>query len=200
MLVFSKASHSQAVAVSPSVTIPELQQFTVCLEVKAAKVKKEWTLFVYMDSSDKAQIKFEKDGKDIHLQVSDVVCDVGELWDEHFSDKVITDTWQGLCLAWDGMSGDIITQTQDKFQLNPCPASQNKVVAGSGTLSLAPKVTPASNTYRGELYNVRLWNFSMSSQALLDLTCDEKGNVVDWDNSFWDIPVDVLEPNSDLSC
>ncbi|XP_043552682.1 adhesion G-protein coupled receptor G6 [Chiloscyllium plagiosum] len=200
MLVLSKTSQKHAVAVSPSITIPELRQFTICLEVRGAKEEEKWTLFSYTDSSDTAQIRFKKEGDDIHLEVSDVECNISELWIKHFSEEVITDTWRELCLAWNGTSGNIISQMQDKYQLNPCPASQNKVIAGSGTLSLAPKVTPTRNTYTGDLYNVRLWNFSMSSQSLLDLTCDEKGNVVDWENSFWDIPVGVLEPNSDLSC
>ncbi|GCB76767.1 hypothetical protein scyTo_0017506, partial [Scyliorhinus torazame] len=195
-----QASQRQALSVSPSVSIPELGQFTVCIEVRSTTLKNRWTLFSYTDSSDKTLIDFRKGNDDIQLSISDVVCDVGEFWDEHFSEEVVTDSWRRLCVSWNGSSGNVITQTQDKYQLHACSESQGKVVAGSGTFTLAPKVTPASHTYTGELYNFRLWNFSMSGQTLLDLTCDEVGNIVDWENSFWDIPVDVLEPDSSLSC
>lgn len=199
-VVLAKASRNQEVSVSPSVTIPELQQFTVCLEVKSSTVRKNWVLFTYLDSSDAMQIDFRNEENRIRLSVSDVVCDVDQLWKDHFSKDVITGAWRRLCIAWDGGSGDVITQTQDKYQLNPCRASRNKAVAGGGALTLAPKAKKTSRTYTGELYNFRLWNFTMSGQTLLDLTCDETGNVVDWENSFWDAPVAMLEPDSDLSC
>ncbi|XP_067901648.1 adhesion G-protein coupled receptor G6 isoform X3 [Heterodontus francisci] len=199
-VVLTKTSQSQAISVSPSVAIPELRQFTVCMEVRSSTVAKRWTLFSYLDSSDMTLINFRKDRDKIRLAVSDVVCDVGKIWEENFSDEMVTDAWRQLCLSWDGTSGDVITQTQDKHELNPCTASRNKVIANRGTLTLAPEMIPASSTYTGELYNFRLWNFSMSGQTLLDLTCDEIGNIVDWENSFWDVPADVLEPDSDLSC
>ncbi|XP_041036946.1 adhesion G-protein coupled receptor G6 isoform X2 [Carcharodon carcharias] len=193
-------SKSQAVSVSPSVPIPELQQFTVCLEAKSTTVKDRWTLFSYSDSSDTTLLSFTRNKNDISLSISDVVCDVADFWEDNFSKEVITDTWRRLCIAWDGSSGSVITQTQDKTRRNSCRASKNKVIAASGILTLAPRVASASKTYTGELYNFRFWNFSMSKETLLHLTCDEMGNVVDWENSFWDIPVDVLEPDSDLSC
>ncbi|XP_078085533.1 adhesion G-protein coupled receptor G6 isoform X5 [Mustelus asterias] len=198
--VVLQSSKSQVLSVLPSVSIPELQQFTVCLEVKSTTLKEQWTLFSYTDSSDMTLIDFKKGKDGIYLSISGAVCEVGGFWEAHFSGEVITDSWRQLCVAWGGSSGNVITQTQDKSQLHACSASQNKVIAAGGTLTLAPKQHPSSHTYTGELYNFRLWNFSMPAQTLLDLTCDEVGNVVDWENSFWDIPVDRLESDSALSC
>ncbi|XP_067844654.1 adhesion G-protein coupled receptor G6 isoform X3 [Heptranchias perlo] len=199
-VVLTKASRSRLISVSPSVAIPELRQFTVCLEAKTSNVKKNWVLFSYSDSSNTPVFKFWMESDKIQLLVSDVSCDVSRLWKEHFSNDAVKDAWRRLCIAWDGTSGDVITQTQGKYQLNPCLATENKTIVGNGTLTLAPQGKGASKSYTGELYNFRLWNFTMSGQTLLDLTCDEMGNVVDWENSFWNVPVALLEPDSGLSC
>uniref|UniRef100_UPI00398E69E6 adhesion G-protein coupled receptor G6 isoform X2 n=1 Tax=Pristiophorus japonicus TaxID=55135 RepID=UPI00398E69E6 len=198
--VLARDSRDQAVTVAPSVTLRELRQFTVCLEVRSSSVKEKWVLFSYADSGGGPQIDFRKENGGVRLVVAGAVCDLDRLWEDHFSGHVIAGAWRRLCIAWDGSSGDVVTQTQDKYQLNPCPASRSKVVAGGGSLTLAPRNKGPSKTYTGELYNFRLWNFTMSGPTLLDLTCDEMGSVVDWETSFWDIPIALLEADDDLSC
>ncbi|XP_078261585.1 adhesion G-protein coupled receptor G6 isoform X2 [Rhinoraja longicauda] len=199
-VVLDRPSSRQVVSVSSSVSIPELEQFTVCLEAKSSTVKKNWVLLSYMDSNNLPLIDLRRQGGDILLAISNVECDVSQLWEDNFSNEAFTDVWRQLCVTWDGASGDIITQTQNRYQVNPCPASIGKSIAAQGSLTLAPEQKEASKTFTGQLYNFRFWNFNMSGQMLVDLTCEEVGNVVDWENSFWDIPVSALEADSELSC
>ncbi|XP_032881913.1 adhesion G-protein coupled receptor G6 isoform X11 [Amblyraja radiata] len=199
-VVLDNPSQRQVVSVSPSVPIPDLEQFTVCLEAKSSTVKKNWILLSYVDSNNLPLIALRSQGSDILLAISNVECDVSQLWEDHFSGEAFTAIWQQLCVTWDSASGDIITQTQNKYQVNPCSASRGKSVAAQGSLTLAPEQKESSKTFTGELYNFRLWDFNMTGQMLVNLSCDEVGNVVDWENSFWDIPVSTLEADSDLSC
>ncbi|PNJ78815.1 ADGRG6 isoform 9, partial [Pongo abelii] len=51
-----------------------------------------------------------------------------------------------------------------------------------------------------DIYNFRLWNFTMNAKILSNLSCNVKGNVVDWQNDFWNIPNLALKAESNLSC
>lgn len=55
-------------------------------------------------------------------------------------------------------------------------------------------------SFDGNIYNLRLWNYAMSIQELVALKCDHVGNVIDWDNSYWTIPASLAQTNTSLSC
>lgn len=55
-------------------------------------------------------------------------------------------------------------------------------------------------SFDGNIYNLRLWDYAMSIQQLGTLTCDTVGNVVDWDNSYWTIPSSLAQTDTSLSC
>lgn len=40
----------------------------------------------------------------------------------------------------------------------------------------------------------------MTVQDLNSLSCDRKGNVIDWDNSHWSIPSTLAQTDATLSC
>ncbi|XP_062911527.1 adhesion G-protein coupled receptor G6 isoform X1 [Mobula hypostoma] len=197
-VVLEKSPKQQDISVSPSVSIPDLEQFTVCLEAKSTTAKNKWVLFSYLGTGKQVLINFSSTASGIVLEISGVECHVSKLWEDNFSGKAFVGSWRQLCISWDGTSGDIITQTSNRYQLNHCPGSRGKKIAGKGSLSLAPK--QGRTTFSGQLYNFRLWNFTMPGQSLLTLPCDEMGNVVDWVNSDWNIPTSMLEADSDLSC
>ncbi|XP_069786813.1 adhesion G-protein coupled receptor G6 isoform X2 [Narcine bancroftii] len=199
-VVVDQSSKMQAVLVSPSISIPELGQFTVCLEATLTIARHNWVLFSYMDSNDLKLIDFRREWSKILLVISDVECDMSNIFKDHFSEEVFNGNWRQLCMAWDGASGNVSIQTQNKHLINPCPDSIGKGITSKGTLTLAPKQHPSSKTFSGQLYNFRLWNFTMSGETLNNLPCGEKGNVVDWDNSDWDIPVSMLTADHQLSC
>lgn len=54
--------------------------------------------------------------------------------------------------------------------------------------------------FEGNIYNLRLWDVAMPVQQLSELTCEVAGNVIDWDNDFWDIPSSQAQTDASLSC
>ncbi|XP_042188664.1 adhesion G-protein coupled receptor G6 [Callorhinchus milii] len=199
-VVLSRDSTDQTMSVSSSLIIPELRQFTLCLEAKSSDTKKHWILFSYSDTQGSEVFSFKKNNNAYKLIISDEECDVSYLWKKHFSHKAITGEWRQICLAWDGITGNIITQSQATQQVNLCRGSRDKFIPGNGRLILAPNGDPSNYIFSGEIYNFRLWNFSMDTQALEDVTCDQVGNVVDWQNAHWNRSAADVQPDSELSC
>ena len=56
------------------------------------------------------------------------------------------------------------------------------------------------HSFKGNIYNLRLWDRAMTVQELNALTCDTVGNVIDWDNSHWSIPASLAQTDNTLSC
>lgn len=55
-------------------------------------------------------------------------------------------------------------------------------------------------SFNGNIYNLRLWDYAMAVDQLNALSCDEVGNVIDWDNSYWNIPSSLAQTDAALSC
>ncbi|XP_072906538.1 adhesion G-protein coupled receptor G6 isoform X2 [Hemitrygon akajei] len=195
-LVLERSSQQQDISVSPLVSFPDLEQFTVCMEAKTSSKRNKWVPFSYLGADSQVLINFSSTLSSIALVISGVECQLSSSWD--FSGEAFTDSWQQLCISWDGASGGIITQTGNRYRRNDCPDSRGKSIAGKGSLSLTPK--QGGTTFSGQVYNFRLWNFTMPGPSLMTLPCEEMGNVVDWVNSDWSIPTSMLEADSELSC
>lgn len=56
------------------------------------------------------------------------------------------------------------------------------------------------DSFNGNIYNLRLWDYAMTEQQLAALTCDTVGNVLDWDNSQWTVPSAMAQTDATLSC
>uniref|UniRef100_A0A3Q2E6S0 Adhesion G protein-coupled receptor G6 n=1 Tax=Cyprinodon variegatus TaxID=28743 RepID=A0A3Q2E6S0_CYPVA len=52
----------------------------------------------------------------------------------------------------------------------------------------------------GNIYNLRLWNRTLTQQDLESLTCTTVGNIIDWDNSQWLIASSLPQTDNTLSC
>lgn len=61
-------------------------------------------------------------------------------------------------------------------------------------------VCSGQQSFDGNIYNLRLWNYAMTEAQLQALTCDVVGNVIDWDNSYWTIPSALAQTDTTLSC
>ncbi|KAF1375258.1 hypothetical protein PFLUV_G00237710 [Perca fluviatilis] len=55
-------------------------------------------------------------------------------------------------------------------------------------------------SFDGNIYNLRLWDYAMSMQELSALSCNVVGNIIDWDNSHWTIPSTLAQTDTTLSC
>uniref|UniRef100_A0A8D2JIM2 Adhesion G-protein coupled receptor G6 n=2 Tax=Varanus komodoensis TaxID=61221 RepID=A0A8D2JIM2_VARKO len=183
-----------------SVQVPELNQFTLCFEAtENSSNSPDWKAFSYGDSSSTEFFSFGKSKRGYFLSISDTECTLDDVLDTGPNGEFFTEAFEQLCIAWDSFSGTIGVSAKNTYETVHCSGTSGKVIPGNGKLVLGSggnHIRPLN----GDIYNFRLWNFTMSHEALSNLSCDVKGNIVDWDNDFWSIPTSALKAESNLSC
>lgn len=188
-----------AVSVAETVSVPELRQFTLCFEATKGNSddNDDWKAFSYTDALLTELLSFGKTTKGHFLSISGRQCILKNALPRNA--EFFTGTFQQLCVVWDSFSGTIGIYAKSTYHAVNCPEISHKVIPGDGRL------VPGSNSnevssLNGDIYNFRLWNFTMSAQTLANLSCDVKGNIVDWENEFWSIPTSALKAENNLSC
>uniref|UniRef100_A0A8C7GMD6 Adhesion G-protein coupled receptor G6 n=1 Tax=Oncorhynchus kisutch TaxID=8019 RepID=A0A8C7GMD6_ONCKI len=186
--------NGKVVKVSNSVTIPTLQQFTVCFEVARSNQKNKETIFSYTrqeDSSGDEALSFGMNQDGMALVMSNETC----LVDSILNPSDFTSTMKPFCLTWASTTGMVTLYYNSNYRTKTCPNTSGRLVGAGGLFRLGGK-----NSFDGTIYNFRLWDNAMSMTQLAALTCDAIGNVIDWDNSFWDIPSSLAQTDRTLSC
>ncbi|XP_041721961.1 adhesion G-protein coupled receptor G6-like [Coregonus clupeaformis] len=186
--------NGKVVKVSNSVTIPTLQQFTVCFEVARSNQNNKETIFSYTrqeDSSGAEALSFGKNQDGMALVMSNETC----LVDSILNASDFTSTMKPFCLTWDSTTGKVTVYYNSNYRAKTCSNTSGRLVGAGGLFRLG-----GQNSFDGTIYNFRLWDNAMSMTQLAALTCDAAGNVIDWDNSFWDIPSLLAQTDSTLSC
>ncbi|XP_012578561.1 PREDICTED: G-protein coupled receptor 126 isoform X2 [Condylura cristata] len=188
------------VSVAKSVSIPELSAFTLCFEAtKVGKEDNDWTAFSYSDASLTQMLSFGKSRSAYFLSVSGSKCLLNSVLPVKDKEDIFTDSFEQLCIVWNNSLGSIGVHFKRSYETISCDSTINQVIPGNGKLSLGSDQSEASSL-KGDMYNFRLWNFTMNSKMLSNLSCNEKGNVIDWQNDFWNIPTLALKAESNLSC
>ncbi|XP_058026541.1 adhesion G-protein coupled receptor G6 isoform X3 [Ahaetulla prasina] len=190
---------SDSVSLANSIQVPELNQFTLCFEARANNSNNyEWKAFTYGDSSVEF-FSFGKTKQGHFIFISDSPCFLNDALDIGPDDNIFTETFEELCIVWDSSSGIVGINIKETYKTVHCLNTYGKVIPGNGKLVLSSDREDI-NPLPGDMYNFRLWNFTMNSQSLFNLTCDEKGNIIDWENDFWSIPTTFLKAENNLSC
>uniref|UniRef100_A0A8C8GV29 Adhesion G-protein coupled receptor G6 n=1 Tax=Oncorhynchus tshawytscha TaxID=74940 RepID=A0A8C8GV29_ONCTS len=187
-------SNGKVVKVSNSVTIPNLQQFTVCFEVARSNQKNKETIFSYTrqeDSSGDEALSFGMNQDGMALVMSNETC----LVDSILNPSDFTSTMKPFCLTWASTTGKVTLYYNSNYRTKTCPNTSGRLVGAGGLFRLGGK-----NSFDGTIYNFRLWDNAMSMTQLAAVTCDAVGNIIDWDNSFWDIPSSLAQTDRTLSC
>ncbi|XP_063246318.1 adhesion G-protein coupled receptor G6 isoform X3 [Prinia subflava] len=187
------------VSVAETVSVPELRQFTLCFEATkgSSDDNDDWKVFSYTDPLLRELFSFGKTTKGHFLSISGTQCILKNALPR--SAEFFTGTFQQLCVVWDGFSGTIGIYAKSSYHEVNCPEIFDKVIPGNGRLVLGSNSNEVSSL-NGDIYNFRLWNFTMNAQTLANLSCDVKGNIVDWENEFWSIPTSALKAENNLSC
>ncbi|XP_061480002.1 adhesion G-protein coupled receptor G6 isoform X2 [Rhineura floridana] len=189
-----------SVSVANSIQVPELNQFTLCFEAKGNSSNgREWKIFSYGDSSSTEFFSFGKTKKGHFIFISGTECLLDDALDTNSDGDFFTETFEQICIIWDSFSGTLGINVKHTYKTVYCSATYRKVIPGNGKLVLGSNRNDTS-PLNGDIYNFRLWNFTMSSQILSNLSCDLKGNIVDWENDFWSIPTSSLKAENNLSC
>ncbi|NXB23640.1 AGRG6 protein, partial [Rhagologus leucostigma] len=188
-----------AVSVAETVSVPELRQFTLCFEATKGNSddNDDWKVFSYTDALLTELLSFGKTTKGHFLSISGTQCILKNVLPRNA--EFFTGTFQQLCVVWDSFSGTVGIYAKSTYHVVSCPEIFDKVIPGDGRLVLGSNSNEVSSL-NGDIYNFRLWNFTMNAQTLANLSCDVKGNIVDWENEFWSIPTSALKAENNLSC
>ncbi|NXG79214.1 AGRG6 protein, partial [Baryphthengus martii] len=188
-----------AVSVAETVSVPELSQFTLCFEATkgSSDDNDDWKVFSYSDALSTEFFSFGKTTKGHFLSISGTQCILENALPRNA--EFFTGTFQQLCVVGDSFSGSIGIYAKSTYYIVYCPGIFGKVIPGNGRLVLGSNSNEMSSL-NGDIYNFRLWNFTMNAQTLANLSCDVKGNIVDWENEFWSIPTSALKAENNLSC
>lgn len=188
------------VSLANTIQVPELNQFTLCFEAtESSNDGRDWLAFSYRDPSSVEFFSFGKTKNGHFILISDTECVLDGALDINPHGDFFTGTFEQLCIVWDSFSGSIGVNVKTMYKTVYCSKSYGKIIPGNGTLILGSDRSEIS-PLKGDIYNFRLWNFTMNSQTLSNLSCDVKGNVIDWENNFWSIPTSALRAENNLSC
>ncbi|NXM61464.1 AGRG6 protein, partial [Illadopsis cleaveri] len=198
-VVIPQVPDMDAVSVAETVSVPELRQFTLCFEATKGNSddNDDWKVFSYTDALLRELFSFGKTTKGHFLSISGTQCILKNALPRNA--EFFTGTFQQLCVAWDSFSRAVGVYAKSTYHVVNCPEIFHKVIPGNGRLVLGSNSNEVSSL-NGDIYNFRLWNFTMNAQTLANLSCDVKGNIVDWENEFWSIPTSALKAENNLSC
>lgn len=186
-------SPKDVVQVSSSVSIPALSQFTACFEIASQSQTGSGIIFSYANTDP--YLTFGYNGNAMDLVVVNATCPVHDL----VTIADFTASMQLLCITWSSTNGAVAVYFKGIYRAKSCPGSVGLRIEAGGSFELG-RGKKQGQSFAGLIYNFRLWSAAMTSSELSALTCDSVGNVVDWDNGFWDIPATYAQTDSTLSC
>ncbi|XP_039873809.1 adhesion G-protein coupled receptor G6 isoform X5 [Simochromis diagramma] len=182
----------QITKVANSVSIPALSQLTICFEVERTRLKqKEW-IFTYSNNSSAMLLSLGSDGTGMKMVVDGVVCPI----DNIILPSDFTNSMKSFCVLWTSSNGRVAVYFNGNYWAKACSSSTGHTVQAGGEFRIGSQ----QQSFDGNIYNLRLWDYAMSIQELGALKCDHVGNVIDWDNSYWTIPASLAQTNTSLSC
>lgn len=188
------------VSVAKSVSIPELSAFTLCFEAsKVGSEDDDWIAFSYSDESLTQLLSFEKANNGYFLSISGSRCLLNSALPVKENEDIFTENFEQLCLVWNNTWGSVGVHFKKSYETVPCDSTMRAVVPGDGALLLGSDRDEIASL-KGSIYNFRLWNVTVDSKVLTNLSCSVPGNVVDWHNDFWSISTQALKAENNLSC
>ncbi|XP_008395373.1 adhesion G-protein coupled receptor G6 [Poecilia reticulata] len=186
-------SNGQIAEVLNSVSIPALDELTICFEVeKTGSSQKEW-LFTYYDINNNVALSFGYNQTGMEMVIDGVVCPVESI----ISVTEFNSSMKFFCVLWMSSNGRVAVYFDRRYYGKTCSPSSGRSVPAGGVFKLGGL---GVQSFRGNMYNLRMWNRAMTVQELSSLTCDMVGNVIDWDNSQWTISSSLSQTDNTLSC
>uniref|UniRef100_W5KT12 Adhesion G-protein coupled receptor G6 n=1 Tax=Astyanax mexicanus TaxID=7994 RepID=W5KT12_ASTMX len=183
-----------AIRVTSSVSIPTLNEFTMCFEVSCLSQRGTEIIISYFDESKNMKLALGSSGNSMELTIANTKCAINDL--VAYTD--LTSQMQLLCLTWSKSNGRVAVNFKGIYKYKTCSSTVGLTVDTGGFFELGS--TSAGQNLNGMIYNFRLWDTAMTASDLSALTCDVVGKIVDWDNSFWNIPPSYAQTDSNLSC
>uniref|UniRef100_A0A667Y8D9 Adhesion G-protein coupled receptor G6 n=1 Tax=Myripristis murdjan TaxID=586833 RepID=A0A667Y8D9_9TELE len=188
-------NNGKVTKVAGSVSIPTLRHLTVCFEVARSSQKQKEQIFTYSDDDDTA-LSFGSTRSSMELEVDEQVCSL----DSIITASDLTSSMKPLCVTWTASTGRVAVYFNGNYRAKTCSSTSGRSVPSGGEFRLGGERSGGDLNFDGAIYNFRMWDYAMTVQQLAALTCDTTGNIIDWDNSYWDIPSSLAQTDSMLSC
>lgn len=190
---------SGIVSASSKVSFPPLTQLTVCFEAtKTNNSKDNWRVFSYK-KANRELLSFGKDEHGHVLSVYGVPCILDRALLSLGRKEFFTESFQQLCIIWNNRSEQVFVSTKNSYHAVSCPDAKDLTIPGNGNLTLG-SYSLGTQPLQGDIYNFRLWDIAMDSSALANLSCEVKGNIINWENNYWNIPSWARKAEGNLSC
>ncbi|KAK2855836.1 hypothetical protein Q5P01_004571 [Channa striata] len=183
--------NSRVTQVANTVSIPTLTQLTICFELQRQSDKQDWWLFTYYNSNNTRALSLGAVGNRMTMIINGKNCTTYS----DLSPAYFTSQMKPVCVAWKSETGRMEVYLNGTYRPSSFYPSAGESVLGGGTFRLG-----GEPGFDGYIYNLRLWDRSMSEDELKKLKCDAEGNVIDWDHSNWTIPETVAQTDTTLSC
>ncbi|XP_047186405.1 adhesion G-protein coupled receptor G4 [Scophthalmus maximus] len=195
----------------PHVSIPALQEFTVCLSLKfEVEAISPWTAFMYRHP-EAQYAELGIGGEWDHV----VVWLFGTRWTAP-QVNLRPSQWYSLCLTWSHtkdtpalyVNGNLVDMIADPT-VDTCPSSPPSChkLAPNGTLTLGAahqlnggniQVLPFTSMV-GRVSLFRLWQRERGRQEVASVNCTE-GDVLKWESDIWDTQMAAVLLDPSLQC
>ncbi|KAM4529361.1 adhesion G-protein coupled receptor G6 [Fundulus diaphanus] len=172
-------------------SIPALNELTICFEVeRQAFSQNEW-LFTYYANNNDVALSFGYNQTGMKLVIDGVTCSVESI----ISANDFTSSMKSFCIRWISSTGAVTVYFNGTYGWKTCSLTSGHTVPAGGDFHLGGQYS-----FKGNMYNLRLWDRAMTVSEFQTLTCDMVGNIVDWDNSHWAISSSLAQTDNTLSC
>lgn len=198
-------SSKDIVRLSDGLSISPLREFTICFEI-ARSAQRDIEIIFSINSEKGYAVAFGKTQGGMALFIDNKECSIESL----INSANFTSTMKPLCLTWTSTTGQVALHFNGNYRTEVCGNLKNRIIdlqglqlgaGGSGDADgQSDEGDEDVGSFDGFIYNFRIWSKSMASSELSSLTCDSIGDLVDWDNNFWDIPSSYALTDNTLSC
>ncbi|XP_076129139.1 adhesion G-protein coupled receptor G6 isoform X7 [Alosa pseudoharengus] len=193
-------SSKDIVKLSSGISISPLNDFTICFEI-ARSAQRDIEIMFSVNSAKGYEVAFGKTLGGMALIIDNKECSI----DSIINSADFTSAMKPLCLTWTKATGVVALQFDGNYRTYICNNLTKRTLKLEG-LQLGAGGSGVQNnqddvgSFDGFIYNFRIWSNVMAPSELSSLTCDSIGDLVDWDNNFWDIPSSYALTDSALSC
>ncbi|XP_065112378.1 uncharacterized protein adgrg4b [Paramisgurnus dabryanus] len=177
--------------IRPEYSIPVLEEFSACVNVKRKIDNSRWTAFMYLNP-DRTQVELGLKGEESDLQA----VMFGSVWSATLN--VTLDNWHSICITWSMfmsepkvyVNGTIVAL---KLSSKGLPASPNCCrLAANGSLTLGvahnfvedKMIIETGTDLKGSLSLFRVWGRTRTAEEISAMACTD-GDILHWEARIW---------------